>query len=162
MVVKRRTESNDVIKTAKTLIIGVIEFPENVEKKDIFNLITGKEFTGGIMNCFLNNLKLNDVDVEVICPLFFSSLNNEKRIKNTVNTVSLMDKNYIFSLPLNLHGIHWALVIVISQKSTLLYFYLLLMPSNPTNQLNFATSFFNFYCVAHNVQLILCDYVICD
>ena len=100
-----------------------------------------------------------------LCPLFFSSLNNEERITDSVkyfiNTRSLMDKKYIF-LPLNLHGIHWALVIVMAQTSTLLYFDSLPTLSNFANQLNLITSFFNFYCVCHKVQQIHWDYVICD
>ena len=131
-------ESEDIIKTVEKLIIGEIECPTNIERKDIFNSITGKEFTGGIINSFLNTLKPNDADIEVICPLFFRSLNNEERItdsiKYVINTRSLMDKKYIF-LPLNLHElnlheIHWALVIVMPQISTLFYFDSLLTPSN--------------------------------
>ena len=72
-----------------------------------------------------------------------------------------MDKKYIL-LPLNLHEIHWALVIVMVQTSTFLYFDLLLMSSNLTNQLNLVTSFFNFYCVVHKIQETHWDYVICD
>ena len=110
-------------------------------------------------------MRLNDSDNEVICPLFFSSLNNKERIRDSVkyviNTRSLMDKKYVF-LPLNLHGIHWALVIAMPQTSTSLYFDSLLTPSNLTNQLNLITSFFNFYCVVHKVQQIHWDYVICD
>ena len=74
-------------------------------KKNIFNLITGKEFTGGIINSFLNTLKLNDANTEFICPLYFNSLNNEERItdsvKYVINRRSRMDKKYIF-LPLHL------------------------------------------------------------
>ena len=131
-------ESEDIIKTVEKLIIGEIECPTNIERKDIFNSITGKEFTVGIINSFLNTLKPNDADIEVICPLFFRSLNNEERstdsVKYVIDTRSLMDKKYIF-LPLNLHElnlheIQWVLVIVIPQISTLFYFDSLLTPSN--------------------------------
>lgn len=104
---KSWAESKDITKTVEKLIIGEIECPANIERKNIFNLITGKEFTGGIINSFLNTLKLIDADIEVICPLFFISLNNEERITNSVRYVittrSLIDKKYIF-LPLILHG----------------------------------------------------------
>ena len=157
-------ESEDIIKTAERLIIAEIECSKNIGRKDIFHLITGKAFTGGIINSFPNTLKLNDSDIEVICPLFFRSLNNEERItdsvKYVINTRRLMDKTYIF-FPLNLHGIHWALVIIMPQTSALLYFDSVLTPSNFTNQLNLITSFFNFYCVVYKVQQIHWDYVIC-
>ena len=64
-------EFEDKIKTAEK-IIGEIQCLTNIERKDIFNLITGKEFTGGIINSFLNTLKLNDRDIEVVCPLFLA------------------------------------------------------------------------------------------
>ena len=64
-------ESEDIIKTAEKLIIGEIECPTNIGRKDIFNLITGKEFIGGIINSFVNTLKLNDSDIEVsLSPIF--------------------------------------------------------------------------------------------
>ena len=132
------TESEDIIKTVEKLIIEEIECPTNIERKDIFNLITGKEFTGRIINSFLNTLELNDADIEVICPLLFRRLNNEERltdsVKYVINTRSFMDKKYIF-LSFNLHEIHWALVMVMPQISTLLYFDSLLTPSNLNNQL---------------------------
>ena len=148
-------ESEDTIKTVEKPIIGEVECPTNIERKNIFNIITRKEFTGGIINYFLHILKLNDADIDVICPLFFRSLNNEEKITDSgeyvINTRSLMNKKL---LPLNLHKIHWALVIAMPQTSALLYFDLLLTQSNLTNQLNLATLFFNFYCVVHKVQQI--------
>ena len=72
-----------------------------------------------------------------------------------------MDKKYIF-LSCNLHEVNWTLVIVMLKTSTLFYFDLLLTLTSPTNQLNFITSFFNFYCVANRVQQMHCYYVICD
>ena len=105
-------------------------------------------------------MKLNDANTEFICPLYFNSLNNEERItdsvKYVINRRSRMDKKYIF-LPLNLHEIQWALVIVMPQTSTLLYFDSLLTPSNLTNQSNIITSFFNFYSVVRKVQQIHWD-----
>ena len=128
------------------------------------NLVTEKKLTRGIINSFLNTLKLNNAVIEVICPLFFSSLNNEERItdsvKYVINTWILMDKNYIF-LPLNLHETHWALVIVVPQTLTLLYFDSLLTPLNRTNKLNFITSFFNSCFPVDKIQQIHWDYVIC-
>ena len=147
-------ESEDTIKTVEKPIIGEVECPTNIERKNI-NIITRKEFTGGIINYFLHILKLNDADIDVICPLFFRSLNNEEKITDSgeyvINTRSLMNKKL---LPLNLHKIHWALVIAMPQTSALLYFDSLLTQSNLTNQLNLATLFFNFYCVVHKVQQI--------
>ena len=148
-------ESEDTIKTVEKPIIGEVECPTNIERKNIFNIITRKEFTGGIINYFLHILKLNDADIDVICPLFFRSLNNEEKITDSgeyvINTRNLMNKKL---LPLNLHKIHWALVIAMPQTSALLYFDSLLTQSNLTNQLNLATLFFNFYCVVHKVQQI--------
>lgn len=150
-------ESEDTIKTVEKPIIGEVECPTNIERKNIFNIITRKEFTDGIINYFLHILKLNDADIDVICPLFFRSLNNEEKITDSgeyvINTRSLMNKKYKL-LPLNLHKIHWALVIAMPQTSALLYFDSLLTQSNLTNQLNLATLFFNFYCVVHKVQQI--------
>ena len=76
-------ESEDTIKTVEKPIIGEVECPTNIERKNIFNIITRKEFTGGIINYFLHILKLNDADIDVICPLFFRSLNNEEKITDS-------------------------------------------------------------------------------
>ena len=80
-------KSKGMIKITGKLIIGEIDYPTNLARKEIFNLVTQKKLTGGIINSFLNTLKVNNAVIEVICPLSFSSLNNEQRITDSVKYV---------------------------------------------------------------------------
>ena len=68
-------ESEEVLKAAEKIIIGDIKCPGNIPRGDIYDLVTGKNITGSIISSFLNVLKVNDVDIEVVCPIYVFLLN---------------------------------------------------------------------------------------
>ena len=59
--------------------------------------------TGSIISSFFNVLKVNDVDVEAVCPLFFTCLLHKERVtdsvKYVINNPNIMKKSvYLFRL----------------------------------------------------------------
>ena len=65
-------ESEEILKTVEKIIIGGIKCPGNIQRGDIYDLVMGKNITGSIITSFLNVLKVNDIDIEEMCPLFFT------------------------------------------------------------------------------------------
>ena len=57
----------------------------------------GKKITGSIISSFLNVLKVNNVDIEVMCPLFVTCLLNKERVtdsvKYVINNPNIMKKS---------------------------------------------------------------------
>ena len=93
------------MKTVEKTIIGEIKCPGNIQRGGIYDLDVGKNITGSIISSFLNVLKVNDIDIEAMCPLFFTCLLNKETvtdsIKYVINNPSLMKERYIF-IPFNL------------------------------------------------------------
>ena len=94
-------ENEEILKTVEKLITGEIKCPGNIQSGDIYDLVMGKNITGSIISSFLIVLIENDVDVEVVCPLFFASLLNKERVTNSIKYVisnpNLMKKGiYLF------------------------------------------------------------------
>ena len=98
-------ESEEILKIVEKIIIGDIKCRENVQRGNIYDLVMGKNITGSIISSFLNVLKVNDIDIEAMCPLFFTCLLNKETvtdsIKYVINNPSLMKERYIF-IPFNL------------------------------------------------------------
>ena len=96
-------ESEEILKTVEKIIIGDIKCPGNIQRGDIYDLVMGKNMTGSIISSFLNVLKVNDVDVEAVCPLFFTCLLHKERVtdsvKYVINNPNIMKKSiYLFRL----------------------------------------------------------------
>ena len=68
------TENEEILKTVEKLIIGNITCPGNIQGGDIYDSVMGKNITGSIISSFLNVIKANDVDIELVCPLFFNKI----------------------------------------------------------------------------------------
>ena len=98
-------ESEEILKIVEKIIIGDIKCRENVQRGNIYDLVMGKNITGSIISSFLNVLKVNNIDIEAMCPLFFTCLLNKETvtdsIKYVINNPSLMKERYIF-IPFNL------------------------------------------------------------
>ena len=158
-------QSEEILKTVKKIIIGDIKCPGNIQRGDIYDLVMGKNITGSIISSFLNVLKVNDIDIEAMCPLFFTCFLNKERvtdsIKYVINNPNLMKKRYLF-VPLYLKNLHWSLMIVTPQIKTMLYFDSLHKFAEPKELLSLITSFMNFYCLTHRVQQINWDYLFFD
>ena len=98
-------ESEEILKIVEKIIIGDIKCRENVQRGNIYDLVMGKNITGSIISSFLNVLKVNDIDIEAMCPLFFTCLLNKERvadsIKYVINNPNLMKKKvFIYSAQL--------------------------------------------------------------
>ena len=66
------TENEEILKTIEKLIIGNITCPGNIQRGDIYDSIM--DITGSIISSFLNVIKANVVDVELVCSLFFNKI----------------------------------------------------------------------------------------
>ena len=94
-------EYEEILKTVEKLIIRDIKCLGNIQRGYIHDLAMGKNITGSMISSFLNVLKVNDVDIEVVCPLFFTCLVNKERatdsIKYVINNPNLLKKGiYLF------------------------------------------------------------------
>ena len=80
-------ESEEILKIVEKIIIGDIKCRESVQRGNIYDLVMGKNITGSIISSFLNVLKVNDIDIGAMCPLFFTSLLNKERVTDSINYV---------------------------------------------------------------------------
>ena len=70
------TTKNGNYENREKLIIEDIKRPRNSE--DSYDLVMGKSITDSIISSFLSILKVNYVDIKVVCPLFLKCVLNKE------------------------------------------------------------------------------------
>ena len=75
-------ENEEILKTVEKIIIGDIKCRGNIQREDIYDFAMGKNVTDSIISSFLNAL-----DIDAVCPLFFTCLLNKERVTISINYI---------------------------------------------------------------------------